>query len=257
MSSFHFTQAQIIDTFINVGTHKLHFSIIKGNGTPILFEAGNGDDASVWKPIISDIHKQTRATIITYDRAGLGKSEIDTTKISFQNEVRDLKIALEKLGYSKKIFIVCHSFGGYYASLFTYKYPKKVKGVVCIDIVTPCFFTKEWSEEFIKTIRPEDWQIIKQYKAGLFYVLTNFTKTAEYMQDKFLNSKTPVTMIMAENIQPMIKESEKQKWMNCCEEFGTMPNHKYIIAKNANHKVWNQNPQIVIDEIVEMYKRSK
>lgn len=257
LTIYNFGQAQTIDTLINVGNHKLHFNIIKGKGTPILFEAGNGDDGSVWQSITNETHKQTKATIITYDRAGLGKSEVDTTKISFQNEIKDLETALKKLGVSKKVFIVCHSFGGYYASLFTYQNLKKVKGVVCIDIATPCFFTKKWSDEFIQTIKEEDWKMIKQYKPGLFYTLKNFSNTAEFMQDKFLNSKTPVTMIMAENIQPMIRENEKEKWINCCKELGRMPNHNFVITKNADHKVWEKNPTIVIEEIVKLYKKVK
>lgn len=254
---YNFGQAQTIDTLINVVNHKLHFNIIKGKGTPILFEAGNGDEGSVWQSITNEIHKQTNATVITYDRAGLGKSEIDTTKISFQNEVKDLEIALKKLGYSKKIFIVCHSFGGYYTSLFTHQNLKKVKGVICIDIATPCFFTKKWSDEFIQSIKEEDWKMIKQYKLGLFYVLSNFTNTAEFMQDKFFSTKTPLTMIMAENIQPMIKEEEKEKWINCCKKLGTMQNHSFVVAKNAGHKVWEKNPTIVIEEIVKLYKKVK
>lgn len=254
---YNFGQAQTIDTLINVGNHKLHFNIIKGNGTPILFEAGNGDDGAVWQSLTNEIYKQTKATIITYDRAGLGKSEIDTTTISFQNEVRDLEIALKKLGYFENIFIVCHSFGGYYASLFSFRNLKKVKGVVCIDIATPCFFTKKWSDAFVQTINVEDWKLIKQYKPGLFYVLKKFSSTAEWMQDKFLNSKTPVTMIMAENVQSMINKNEMENWINCCKEFGTMPNHNFIIAKNADHKVWIKNPNIVIDEILKLYKTVK
>ena len=236
-------QAQTIDTLLDVGGHKLHFNIIKGKGTPILFEAGNGDDGSVWQPILNDIHSSTNATLITYDRAGLGKSEIDTNKISFLNEIKDLEFALNKLGYSKKIFLVCHSFGGYYSSLFTYRNKKKVKGVVCIDIATPCFFTKEYSDHFVETIKKEDWEMIKKYKIGLYYVLKNLTATSIYMENKFINSRTPTIMISAENIQPMIKDNEKDKWINCSKSFGTMPNHEYVVAKNADHKVWEKNPK--------------
>ena len=252
---FNLAKAQTIDTLIDVGGHKLHFNIIKGKGTPILFESGNGDDGSVWRPILDDIYKATNATLITYDRAGLGKSEIDTNKISFLNEIKDLELALKKLGDSKKIFIVCHSFGGYYASLFTYRNIKNVKGVVCIDIATPCFFTKEWSDNFVKSIKSEDWEMIKKYKLGLYYVLSNLTETATYMTDKFLTSKTPTTMISAENIQPMIKENEKEKWINCSKSFGTMPNHRYVIAKDADHKVWDKNPHVVIEEVVKLYNQ--
>lgn len=256
-ANFSLGKAQTIDTLISVGNHKLHFNIIMGKGMPILFEAGNGDDATVWQSIVTQVYNQTNATIITYDRAGLGKSEIDTATISFQNEVNNLETALNKLGFSQQLFIVCHSFGGYYASLFTYQNIKKVKGVVCIDIATPCFFTKNWSDEFIKTINDQDWNMIKQYKPGLYYVLKSFTKTAVFMADKFFNSSTPVTMIMAENIQPMIKNEERAKWIDCCKSFGTMPNHNFIMAKNADHKVWEKNPNVVINELVKLYNKVK
>ena len=42
---------QRIDTLVDVGGYKLHFSIIKGNGTPILFEAGSGAWGSDWDTI--------------------------------------------------------------------------------------------------------------------------------------------------------------------------------------------------------------
>ena len=247
--------SQPIDTLVDVGTHKLHFNIWPGKGTPILFEAGNGDDASVWNMIPSVIHQKTGTTIITYDRAGLGKSEIDTLNNSFQNEVRDLEIALTKLGYFKSLLIVCHSFGAYYSSLFTYNNLKKVKAVLCIDIATPCFFTKEWSEDFIKSLKPEDWQMIRQYKIGLYYVLKEFYQIADFMGDKFFSSKTPVTMIMAENIQSMIKSEEKEKWIACCRQFGRMPNHSFKIARNADHKVWLTNSEMVINEVIKLYKK--
>lgn len=253
--AFEIGMSQSVDSMVDVGTHKLHFTILKGHGTPILFEAGNGDDGTVWQPIVNEILKKTGATIIMYDRAGLGQSEIDTNSISFENEVKSLEVGLKKLGYSKKIFLVCHSFGGYYASLFTYRNIKKVKGVVCVDIATPCFFTKEWSDQFISSIGPSDWDMIKQYKPGLYYVLKNFSTTAVFMQDKFPDARTAVTMIRAENIQKMIKEEEREKWENCCRSFGTIPNHQYIIAKNADHKVWDKNPAVVVEEIVKLYQK--
>lgn len=36
--------SQTGDTLIDVGTHRLHFHIIKGKGLPIVFESGGGDD---------------------------------------------------------------------------------------------------------------------------------------------------------------------------------------------------------------------
>ena len=78
------TKAQVIDTLIDVGNHRLHFKIMKGKGIPMLFEAGNGDDGNAWEKLLQPLHDLTGATLISYDRAGLGKSEIDTLNIGFK-----------------------------------------------------------------------------------------------------------------------------------------------------------------------------
>lgn len=72
-------QAQEIDTLVDVGGYKLHFHVIKGIGTPVIFESGGGDDGNVWQPLVADLHQKLNAPLITYDRAGFGKSGIDTS----------------------------------------------------------------------------------------------------------------------------------------------------------------------------------
>jgi pimeloyl-ACP methyl ester carboxylesterase len=76
------TQAQEIDTLVDVGGYKLHFHVVKGIGTPVVFESGGGDDGSVWQPLVIDLRKKLNAPLITYDRAGFGKSGIDTSGLN-------------------------------------------------------------------------------------------------------------------------------------------------------------------------------
>jgi hypothetical protein len=68
---------QTVDTLIDVGKYKLHFHIINGIGTPIIFESGAGNDGTIWKDLLPLLKKQTEAPLITYDRAGFSKSGID------------------------------------------------------------------------------------------------------------------------------------------------------------------------------------
>ena len=100
------SQSQTIDTLVEVGNHKLHFKIVKGNGIPILFESGAGDDGTVWNSILAPIAEITGATLITYDRAGFGKSTINTletdeSKHGIINSVEDLEEGLKIFGYDK------------------------------------------------------------------------------------------------------------------------------------------------------------
>ncbi|HMH66517.1 MAG TPA: hypothetical protein VK519_01220 [Pinirhizobacter sp.] len=73
-------QSQETDVDLAVRGDKLHFHVYKGEGPPILFEAGGGDDATVWAGIAKPLHDITGATLITYDRAGFGRSELDGRK---------------------------------------------------------------------------------------------------------------------------------------------------------------------------------
>ncbi|TPN82314.1 alpha/beta fold hydrolase [Aquimarina algicola] len=248
-------KSQTIDTLITAGNQRLHFNIIKGKNPPILFESGNGNDGSVWKDVLPQISKATGATLITYDRAGLGQSEIDTLTINYKDEIKNLESALKQLGYYENLFIVNHSFGGFYTTLFTVRNKDKVKGSVYIDPALSCFTTKEWSKDFVDHISQENWALIKKHKIGLYYVLLQLEEIADYMSTIDLPKELPVTLIAAEKVLPMVKQHEIHKWQECMKSFGTLPNHKYVLAKNCGHKVWLDDEKLVIDEIVKGYQK--
>jgi pimeloyl-ACP methyl ester carboxylesterase len=249
-------QTQTIDTLVDVGGYKLHFTIIKGKGVPILFESGNGSDASDWKDIVKELHDSTQATLITYDRAGLGLSGMDTTKMDLPNEVKTLEIALKKLGYSKKIFLVNHSFGSYYSILFAIRNEKRVTGTVFIDPALPCNYTKKRNKEGNETITPELWDTIKKEAIGLYFVLKNYEVICDLMETKNFPSKIPATVIAAENQVFLKTDPYKKEWQQCVKTFGTLPNHTYVFAENCGHTVWADNPQLVINEIVRLYRQT-
>ena len=86
-------QGQTLDTLVDVGGYKLHFVVFKGKGMPILFDAGGGEDATTWDKIIRSVAEGTAATLITYDRAGFGKSTFDTTRHGILNGMTGLEFA--------------------------------------------------------------------------------------------------------------------------------------------------------------------
>jgi pimeloyl-ACP methyl ester carboxylesterase len=256
LSLLNVGQAQTMDTLVDVGGHKLHFSIVKGNGVPILFESGNGSDASDWKELLQQIHDSTGATLITYDRAGLGLSGIDTTKMDLPNEVKALETALKKLGYSKNMFLVNHSFGSYYSILFAIRNKRKVTGTVFIEPALPCNYTKKRNKEGNETITPDLWDRIKKEATGLYYVLKNYEAICDLMETKNFPSKIPATVIAAENQAFLKTDAYKNEWRECVKTFGSLPNHTYVFAKNCGHTVWTDNPQLVVHEIVRLYRQT-
>lgn len=252
-------QSQVLDTLVMVDNHLLHFKITEGKGTPILFEAGNGDDGSVWEPILKKIHEETGTTLITYDRAGLGKSSIDTTSISFTREIKNLKRVLARLGFKKKFFLVAHSFGSFYASEFAFRNKGEITGAVFIDVATPCGLSTEYATKVENSISQENWALINEYKPGLYYVLKEFPEISKYMAERFISNTIPLTLIAAGIRKPTKEIGETEQDMinmtNCLAAFGNLPNHQYVSVPKAGHKVWEQNPEIVINEIVSLYNQ--
>lgn len=142
-------RSQETDVFINVRGDRPHFHILKGDGVPILFEAGGGDDATVWTNITKPVRDITGATLITYDRAGFGRSalnakEQDIDKHGIQNGIEGLEAALDQLGYNGNIMLVAHSYGALYATLYAARHPTLVKAAVLIDGSSACWFTDDW-----------------------------------------------------------------------------------------------------------------
>lgn len=226
-------QNTTIDTLVDVGSYQLHFKIIKGIGTPILFEAGGGNDGQVWSRITKPISEITRAPIITYDRVGLGKSSKGNTDINIEKEVEGLENALKKLGFTKDLMLVSHSVGGFYQTLFASKNPKHTKAMVMIDANLPCFFTEE--------------QLVKMKASA------NFRHTVEVMKQNPLPLKIPVVDIVSE--QTLFEGTpDAQRWKDCHNDFvAAYANRTSLIAYQTGHYVFFSNPQLVINTIVTLY----
>ena len=253
------SQSKIIDTLIDVGNHKLHFRIVKGTGTPILFDSGGGDNASVWNSILEPLSTITNAPLITYDRAGLGASTVDTlqtddTKHGIISSVEDLEIGLKKLGYSKEIILVSHSYGGYLSTLYASRHPKLVKGIVLIDVNHNFFEDGVIEKEQIKHEKMiPKW---KKNNKGTYYMAVNIFETVKIMSKITIPQNIPVVDFV--NEIPFLKEPEEiERWKECHRKFvANNPNVTGITAHDCGHGIWVGNPPLVISTIAKLYANS-
>lgn len=251
--------SQTLDTLVNVGNHKLHFNIIKGKGTPILFESGGGEDSRAWNSILEPLSKITGSTLITYDRAGHGKSTIDTSETDINkhgiiNLVEDLEIGLKKLGYDKEIILVAHSYGGYLATLYATRHPKLVKSVVLIDVNHN--YMDKYGEEDIKSFEqylPE----LKEKFIGLYYQASNHRETTKMLNTLSIPLNIPVVDFLAGI--PLVKGADKiEHWNECHKKFiKSHPKCIGITAYECGHSIWNQNPSLVINTIAKSFAETQ
>jgi len=125
--------------FVNLGTHRLHL-LEQGHGRPtIILEAGLMSTMLSW----SDIQRQLAGSyrVVSYDRAGLGWSDVGPMPRTAERIVEELHSLLDRAAIPPPYLLVGHSFGGLTMPLFGARYPAETAGMVLIDPVVPA----EWN----------------------------------------------------------------------------------------------------------------
>ena len=254
----HGAHAQDTDTLVDVGGHRLHFHIRTGHGLPILFDAGGGDDGTVWDSLIGPIAHITGAPLITYDRAGFGKSEIDTSehdigKHGILNGIEDLESGLRQLGYDGNIVLVAHSYGGLYATMYAARNPTLVKAAVLIDASTACWFDEAYISNFLHERTKEDTVKAKAENLGRYYQSANLAKTMAILRTVTFPATIPVIDLVSEH-PPFSDTADIERWKNCHAQFAAgHPNRESITAYGSTHYIYRDNPPLVIHAIVKAY----
>jgi pimeloyl-ACP methyl ester carboxylesterase len=243
--------AQAIDTLIDVGGYRLHFHVIPGHGVPILFESGGGDDATVWQDLLRPVARVTGATLITYDRAGWGRSEIDTTQHGIVKGVESLEMALKKLGYSDDIMLVAHSFGGFYSTLYASKHPQHTRAAILIDANLACFFT---DDELRRTESSSaDLEKLRAQSVARYYQAVDWESIVGVMRRTRFPSQIPLIDIVAERT-PFEGTPNADRWRACHREFvAASAARQGITAHGSGHYVFRSSPELVTVAIAKVY----
>lgn len=103
-----------------------------GAGTPtVVFESGMGWSGDYWGPLVDELAPS--ATVVSYDRAGLGSSTAKPHSVLPSAVSGRLRAALQAVGCLPPYVLVGHSLGGLHVRAFAYQWPEEVAGMVLVD----------------------------------------------------------------------------------------------------------------------------
>lgn len=110
---------------------KLNFYCMGAGSPAVIFDAGDGDWSAVWAAVQPRVAQWTRAC--SYDRAGLGFSELGPKPRTVERLAQELHSALHKARIKGPYILVGHAFGGYAARAFADNYLSELAGMVLIE----------------------------------------------------------------------------------------------------------------------------
>ena len=239
------------EKFIDIGTHKLHvvLSDIPSKYT-IVLEAGGGKDSESYHSIQDTLAKSTRCRVMSYDRSGFGRSELGPEDFHAIDEVNALKKCLDLQGFENNYILVGLSWGGFMNQLFTQQYPERVKGLVLIDPFNVKFVDR-FGLDKINAVTPHFENPTENYQKAGNRQVDNAPIAFDNLRGYEIPASIPATLITSGN-----PPFGSDVWRKCHEDMVmNSGNHNLIIAEGNNHDILMENPELVLNTIIELVKK--
>ena len=227
---------------------------LKGAGkTTVMFEAGGGNESSVWSDIAPRIQAAGVRTLV-YDRAGLGKSGFGPEPYGVDNEVATAKSVLTACGISGPVILVAHSYGGV-ISLLLAGSDSRIAGVVLVEALVPKFLNQSEMDSVLAKYRPQ-YDEIRKLAPGLaksmIPLMEAMPTTAKRLDAVNLPKALPIIDIVAENTT-IVTPQTTTLWRIAHASFvAGNSKREAIFAAGSSHKVMKDKPDLVVSAIEKM-----
>jgi len=260
--------AQAVEKRIDVGGYNLNFKIIPGQGLTILLESGGGMDSNEWNVLAPRLAQETGATVIAYDRAGFGKSDLPETKYDLREDTAALWRGLRALDLDKNLILVGHSYGGFLIRFEAAEHPDSVRGMVFVDPFTVEFvdtFGVEYCDNHpmmgklpFDTSRPET--LSKLQRAMIRMVgapASNLAEKIAVVREAVVPEGIPVRLITA-GIAFLPKPEEWKAWREAQERLtASIKGAVLVVAEKSGHMIPFSQPDLLVSVISEVARLAR
>ena len=237
---------------VDVGGHGLQL-LIGGQGSPaVIFEGGFGTGIASWSTLQKDV--AAFAQTVSYDRGGIGQSDLGPKPRSAKQIATELRAALQKSGVKPPYVMVGHSFGGIYIRVFADMYPREVVGLVLIDP------SQESFNDWLTKNQPELLKAAQSNiaKAGEGVRAEFAALDTSYAQARVAKVPEDLSVVLLSSTEDESMPAEGRKvWIEKHREWlATVPRSRHIIVEKAPHFIHAQQPAMVIDVIKQVSKQA-
>jgi pimeloyl-ACP methyl ester carboxylesterase len=248
---------------VDVGGYNLNFRIIQGQGPTILLESGGGMDSNEWNVLAPRLAQDTGATVIAYDRAGFGKSDLPETKYDLREDTAALWRGLRTLGLDRNLILVGHSYGGFLIRFEAAEHPDAVRGLVFVDPFTVEFvdmFGVEYCNNHpmmgklpFDTSRPETLSKVQRAMVRMVGAPdSNLAEKIAVVRKAVVPAGIPVRVITA-GIAFLPKPEEWKAWRESHERLtASMEGAKLIVAEKSGHMIPFSEPDLIVSVVSEV-----
>lgn len=266
------------DRMVAVDGHPMRVRSIgqAGGGRPVVvFESGAGTGLNAWSSVLPDV--AAFATVVAYDRAGIGGSEDDGQAPTAAHVARKLDALLTAIRVRPPYVLVGHSWGGLLIRVFAATYPEKLGGLVYVDPTDPrspeqnqayleaSGYSADGAREFVVRNREQMARFVASqtggYRAEMEVIqAAELTQFAEFRALPALPS-VPIALLVANRLEPemwagrpCVPAACRDAWMRQRLEALKLlappgPATTVTLSEEAGHAIQNDQPALVVAAI--------
>jgi pimeloyl-ACP methyl ester carboxylesterase len=225
---------------------------VRGTGSPtVVFEAGGGEDSSVWADLEPAVRRANQVRTMVYDRAGLGRSAPTEAPYRIDDEANALRRELDRHGISAPVVLVAHSYGGFVATLVAATDPR-VAGVVLVDATLAAFFDDAQLDRIRDRYTPQFptlRQAAPQLARVMIPVMQAYPATAARVRQVDIPAAIPTIDIVAENTWVDTPEEISAHRQVHRDFAAASPAREAVFADGSGHHVMRDRPDLVLDAV--------
>lgn len=260
--------APVVSQLVDVGGYNLNFRIIAGKGPTILLESGGGMNSTEWDALAPQLARKTGATVVAYDRAGFGQSDLPETKAELREDTAALWRGLAKLGLDRNLILVGHSYGGFLIRFEAAEHPDAVRGLVFVDPFTlelvdalgidycnnhPMMGKLSFDANHPEALTKEQRALARMVGAPG----SNLAEKAAAMRKAVLPKGIPVRVITS-GVTWLPAAREQEIWRKSHEQFtASIKGARLIVAERSDHLIPMRQPDLVVSMVSEVVRLAK
>lgn len=246
---------------IDLGGYKLNVAEA-GSGSPVIvFVSGMGEDLSTWHGVQPQVAQFSRS--LSYDRAGLGKSDPSSAGKSVERMTTELHMLLAAAKVPPPYVLVGHSLGGAIVQLFAFTYPDEIAGLVLVDPEDGRLLDR------LQARMPAEQWDARQKMLDQMLSQANPAQKAEVNESrasgKALAKALPLPVVPTVLLTGTLKDPsfpgnplEQDLKLELQKELlATMPKAHHVLVPNSRHYIQEDAPNLVVEAIHDVVNQAR
>jgi pimeloyl-ACP methyl ester carboxylesterase len=241
-----------LDTLVDAGGYRIHVMVYRGTRPiTIVMEVGGGASIKGWAGVESEVAARTGATVVVYDRAGFGQSDIGPMDLTPRRQVEQLDKVLMVLRTPPDRIVMGHSYGGVLSVVHAHLFPSKVRGLVLVDPMNQRFV--QATGDAVYSTVPKIERPANARDSALARMVSTFGRLVNDPTAGDADLEIPIVVITAgEPFWGKTPDLDTPWRASHTAIAGARPGRRLIVAEGSKHDIPAKRPDTIVDAAVSL-----